>query len=227
MRCQGTLIQNEERNKKQLTQFNQTGVWPGSQKMAGGGFLGPSMGASVSAVETTYQSNKTATLMEDGNRYGYNTQQVLTDVQNGDALNVFVKNMPDSWGNGSDNNGGFQFPFDLGIPDPFESFPGTLKYSMPELFKPKVDAESKVKIDEDTGKKFTDDLRRAFDEFRRKFDWDRRGVDDEKKSTDDGKKKTDEDTKKVDEDTKRKGIDAENKYESEWKNARSIFFSCR
>ncbi len=102
-----------QRNKKQLTQFNQTGVWPGSQKMAGGGFLGPSMGANVSAVELTYQSNKTATLMEDGNRYGYNTQQVLTDVQNGDALNVFVKNMPDSWGNGSGNQ---QIPFDIGYP---------------------------------------------------------------------------------------------------------------
>ena len=102
-----------QRNKKQLIQFNQTGVWPGSQKMAEGGFLGPSMGANVSAVESTYQFNKTATLMEDGNRYGYNTQQVLTDVQNGDALNVFVKNMPDSWGNGSGNQ---QIPFDIGYP---------------------------------------------------------------------------------------------------------------
>src|SRR5690606_11984680 len=35
---------------------------------APGSFLGPSMGVSVSAVETTYQANVTATLLEDGNR---------------------------------------------------------------------------------------------------------------------------------------------------------------
>lgn len=124
-----------QKHRGELAQFNKTGVWPGSEKRAGGGFTllpsamvnstGPlaSFGNDLPAVQKSFEANRIAGLTEDTKDNTGKSSKVLTDVQEGDTLAVTVRNWPPSWKGQSGEGDGL--PFDLGFPTINELIHGT------------------------------------------------------------------------------------------------------
>ena len=70
----------------------------------------------TSPANQTYQFNASKDLANINNLNTGKTASVLGDVQNGDALNVIVKNMPVNWGAGGSGDISSMLPSDIGYP---------------------------------------------------------------------------------------------------------------